>query len=191
MKNRALKNQEPDTDVGSLIAQVATLLRSGIGLEEAWAQALLETAPEIRGDAWMRASHRVAAGEEIGDVLNGLAPEVSQPQALIGAGAASRLAKELGSSAADVLEECVDTVTHLQEAAAERHAALAGPRTTMRVLLALPLVALMLFQGAGVGAIEVLLLKPVGWFCVALGGLLLWWGHRWVNKLLTAAQRGE
>lgn len=186
-----MKPQETDTDVGSLIAQVATLLRSGIGLEEAWAQALLETAPETMGAAWMRASHRVAAGEEIGDVLNGLAPEVPQPQALIGAGAASRLAKELGSSAAEVLEECVDTVTHLQEAAAERHAALAGPRTTMRVLLALPLVALMLFQGAGVSAIEVLILKPIGWFCVLLGGLLLWWGHRWVNKLLTVAQRGE
>lgn len=179
------KTKPPEIDVGEIVTEVAALLRSGVSTPEAWAQTL---AQQPADSPWAEAGHQIAAGTAVDAALRDLASDVKYPGALLGAAAGCRLATELGSSAADVLDECVETVTDLQNAATERQAAFAGPRATMRMLLALPLIALFLFQGAGVNGIGALISTPIGWGCLTIGAVFLVLGHRWVQKLISAAE---
>jgi|GEM_PF-3238401 len=176
-----------DIDVGEIVTEVAALLRAGADPKHAWAQVLSR---QPAGSPGAEAATLIAAGEPVEQVLEWLAPQLRFPGPLLGAAAGTRLAQRLGSSTADVLDECVETVTSLQDSAAERHASLAGPRSTMRVLLALPLFALFLFSGAGVNGIEQLLTTGPGWACLVVGAVFLGFGHRWVQKLIAAAEQG-
>lgn len=177
-----------DVDVGEVVTEVAALLRAGASTLQAWAQTL---AQQPASSPWAQAGQEIAAGTPVDIALRDLAEQVPFPGPLLGAAAGCRLAERLGSSAADVLDECVETVTDLQNAATERRSALAGPRATMRVLLGLPAIALFLFQGAGINGIGALISSPAGWMCLVVGGGLLGAGQRWVQKLIAAAERGE
>lgn len=188
VRESKLGRDHHEVDVGEIATEVAALLRAGADPKDAWAHALSQ---QPSGSPWANAGAQIAAGYEVDHALNQLAGEVKFPGPLLGAVAGLRLATEIGSSAADVLDECVQTVSELQASANERHASLAGPRSTMRILLALPLFALFLFAGAGVNGLGVLLGTPAGWFCAAVGAALLYAGHRWVRRLVRAAERGE
>lgn len=180
--------KQPEVDVGEVVTEVAALLRAGATTQQAWAQTL---AQQPASSPWAEAGQEIAAGTPVDAALRALSSQVPFPGPLLGAAAGCRLATQLGSSAADVLDECVETVSELQNAAAERHSALAGPRSTMRVLLGLPVIALFLFQGAGINAIGALASSPAGWMCLFIGAVFLHVGQRWVKKLITAAERGE
>ena len=73
-----------------------------------------------------------------------------------------------------------------RSAAADRavRVALSGPRTSARVVLALPLLGLALGWSWGAGATEVLLTRPVGWCCCALAAGLVAVGRRWSRHLV-------
>src|SRR5690625_6072016 len=107
----------PEIDVGEVVTEVAALLRSGASTPEAWAQTLAQHPAD---SPWAAAGQQIAAGTSVDAALRDLASDVKYPGALLGAAAGCRLATELGSSAADVLDECVETVTELQNAASER-----------------------------------------------------------------------
>src|SRR5690625_3949514 len=176
----------PEIDVGEVVTEVAALLRSGASTPEAWAQTLAQHPAD---SPWAAAGQQIAAGTSVDAALRDLASVVKYSGALLVAAAGCCLATEWGSSAADVLDGCVETVTELQNAASERQAAFAGSRATMRMLLALPLCALCLFQGAGINGIGTLISTPIGWACLAIGAAFLTLGHRWVQKLISAAER--
>ncbi|HLS03494.1 MAG TPA: hypothetical protein VK030_01910 [Actinomycetales bacterium] len=177
-----------EVDVGEVVAEAAALLRSGADLQQAWAQTL---GRQPADSPWAEAGYEIAQGLAVDEALRGLAKRVKHPEAVLGAAAGCALAQRIGSSAADVLDECVQTATELQTATADRKAAVAGPRSTMRVLLVLPVIALFLFQGAGINAIATLVSTPAGWTCLIAGGALLYGGQRWVAKLITAAESGR
>lgn len=70
--------------------------------------------------------------------------------------------------------------------------ALAGPHTSARVVLALPLLGLALGWAWGAGAVEVLLTRPIGWACCALAAGLVAVGQRWSrNEVLRATPDGH
>lgn len=177
-----------EVDVGEIVTEVAALLRAGASAKQAWAQTLNQRQVH---PAWARAGEEIASGVPIDEALTSLAAQIANPGPLLGAAAGSRLARNLGSSAAEVLDAAAVTVTEVQNAAAERHAALAGPRATMRLLLALPPISLLLFQVAGMSTFETLLSTPAGGVCLALGAVLLILGNRWVRRLILQAQRDE
>ncbi|WP_420362490.1 hypothetical protein AABM26_12855 [Curtobacterium aetherium] len=74
-------------------------------------------------------------------------------------------------------------------AAAERsvRVALAGPRSSARVVLALPAFGVLLGSTWGVDTIGVLVRTPVGWGCLAGAALLVAVAGRWTARLVTAA----
>jgi tight adherence protein B len=73
----------------------------------------------------------------------------------------------------------------------EREVALAGPRTTARVLAALPLIGLLLGAVLGVNTVSVLLGTGPGLACSALGAGFWWLGRLWTAHLVRAASEGS
>ena len=64
--------------------------------------------------------------------------------------------------------------------------ALAGPRTSARVVLALPLLAVVLGATWGVDTVGVLLGSPAGWAVVATAAALVVLAQRWTGRLVRA-----
>lgn len=62
--------------------------------------------------------------------------------------------------------------------------ALAGPRASARVVLALPILGLALGTVWGAGALEVLLTTPVGWACCVTAAGLVAVGQRWSRRMV-------
>ena len=102
--------------------------------------------------------------------------------------AACRLTHSLGAPLAEVLDRCATTVTEAEEARDARRVALAGPRSTARILAGLPLLGLLL--GAGLGADPLAAATDGGWgtASVLLGLVLLVLGWRWTRALVAAAE---
>ncbi len=65
--------------------------------------------------------------------------------------------------------------------------ALAGPRASARVVLALPLLGLVLGSTWGSGAVRVLVASPIGWTCLLLAAVLVALGRTWSARLVRAA----
>jgi tight adherence protein B len=74
-------------------------------------------------------------------------------------------------------------------AAAERavRTALAGPRASARVVLALPAFGVLLGSAWGVDTVGVLTRTPLGWSCVTVATALVAAAVRWSRRLLAAA----
>ncbi len=69
--------------------------------------------------------------------------------------------------------------------------ALAGPIASARLVLALPLIAILFGALLGFDTFAVLFGNPLGLACVAGGGGLLWAGRRWSASLAARATRSE
>jgi tight adherence protein B len=98
-----------------------------------------------------------------------------------------RVADRTGAPVAETLRGLAGA---LRRAAASDRAiqvALAGPRTSARVVLALPLFGLGLGAAWGAGAVEVLVGSPAGWTCTAAAAALVFAGRQWTARLVRSA----
>jgi tight adherence protein B len=127
------------------------------GVPPARAWALVGGFPDDAGPAWRDVSAVLRVAERIG------APSASTIRALAGA---------LRRSAAS------DRAVRV---------ALAGPRASARVVLALPALGLALGSTWGSGAVQVLVASPIGWTCVVLSTGLVVLGRAWTARLVRAA----
>ncbi len=98
-----------------------------------------------------------------------------------------RVAERTGAPSAGALRALAAAMR--RSAAADRavRVALAGPRTSARVVLALPLLGLGLGSVWGAGALEVLLARPAGWACCATAALLVVVGRYWSRRMIAVA----
>ncbi|TDN45762.1 tight adherence protein B [Curtobacterium flaccumfaciens] len=98
-----------------------------------------------------------------------------------------RVASHTGAPAAVALRALAGALR--RSAASDRavRVALAGPRASARVVLALPALGLALGSTWGAGAVEVLLTTPVGWTCCAVAAALVGAGRTWTARLVRAA----
>lgn len=176
-------------DLAVVVTEVASRLRTGATPEAAWAA----TVSRLLGPAEAVGSGGPGAGDD--GVPPALARLVAHCAGDPAAGAAvrtvvvaSRLTHTLGSPLAEVLERCAVTVTEGEQARDARKVALAGPRSTARILAGLPLLGLLL--GAGLGADPLGSATDGGWgtASVLAGLLLLLAGRRWTTALVTAAE---
>ncbi|GAB3159086.1 hypothetical protein GCM10027059_04900 [Myceligenerans halotolerans] len=152
------------------VLQVVALLRAGV-------------AP---GTAWSRAAGVPVdlAGVPDGDALGRLLGP-GDARAVV---AATRLALDVGAPLGQVLESVADSLVRDAEARAEREAALAGPRTTARVILWLPVAGAGLGWLLGADTLGVVTDGGLGTAAAVLGAALLLAGWAWSARLVALAR---
>jgi hypothetical protein len=173
-RGRALRTDRgPGGDVRVVVMQVVALLRAG-------------TSP---GLAWSRA---VGVAVDLTGV-----PDVDELSRLLGARhaeavvAATRLALDVGAPLGRVLEQVAGTLVAEAESEAERDAALAGPRTTGRLLMWLPIVGGFLGWALGADPVATATDGGIGSVAVGLGLVLLVAGRVWSDRLVAAARGAD
>jgi tight adherence protein B len=122
-----------------------------------------------------------------------VASSTSERWALLGA--AWQVAVESGAPLASGLRELAGALRDEAQLHREVGSALAGPVSSARLVLALPLIAVVFGAAFGFDTAAVLFGSPVGIACVVLGGALLWVGRHWSRRLVatatsSTAQRG-
>lgn len=136
-------------------------------------------------DAWRRAGVRVDDGVPVwSDLLARAGGDRHVAGAVL---AASRLAVRTGAAPAAVLDRVVLSLAEEAEAAAQRRAALAGPRATARVLAWLPAIGLLLGAALGADPLGVLLGGAGGLALVGAAAVLVGVGRAWSGRLLRVA----
>lgn len=101
--------------------------------------------------------------------------------------AAWRVASDSGAPLAATLARLGEVLVAAEDARREVAIALAGPRATSRVVLALPAIGLFGGMLLGVDTLGVLATTPPGWFCLLAGGTLLVVARRWMRRLVARA----
>ncbi len=112
-------------------------------------------------------------------------------EAWCGLAAAWSVAGEAGAPLAPALRAYASSLRALADAQREATVALASPRATARVVLALPVVGVILGALMGFGSLTVLLATPVGWGCVLVGMGLVVAARAWNRRLLASAAPAE
>ncbi|OIH93208.1 MULTISPECIES: type II secretion system F family protein [unclassified Curtobacterium] len=98
-----------------------------------------------------------------------------------------RVAERTGAPVAPTLRRLAAALRRTAASDRAVRVALAGPRTSARVVLALPLLGLALGAAWGAGAVQVLVWSPAGWACTALAVVLVSVGRTWTARLVRAA----
>lgn len=176
-------------DVGMVLAEVATRLRAGSSQENAWKQTFIrqgfnddgqvdeEGVPDVLRDLCQKKYRR----KEHANIVWAL------PQAI----AVCRMSKISGIPTAEVLESCAEGITEAAEAAAARKVALAGPKSTARLLAFMPIMGILLGEMMGVEPLVFLTASPAGIGLLVVAGVLEVLGIMWVKVLVRKAERDE
>jgi len=160
-------------------------------------------AAELRGgqaphQAWARLWPNSGLGSQSpspADFSNVEPPQVLRVAARSAAGRSGLLrvaacwevAEHSGSGLADGLSCVAESLQHEREVAAEIDGQLAGPRATVRLLITLPVLALIVGESLGAQPVAVLLTTPYGWLCLGAGSILAGAGWQWVNRQVQTA----
>ncbi|MFH8381259.1 type II secretion system F family protein [Kitasatospora sp. NPDC018058] len=180
--------------VVELCAALAGELRSGSTPEQALHLVTARLAADREGLCRLgeEPAARLAAGRYGGDV-----PAAFQLLAELpgGSGAAAvaacwRVASDGGTGLAAALDRVAEALRGERALAEEIAGELAGPRTTIAVLAALPGAGLLLGAALGARPLDVLLHTSAGLGCLVAGAVLEGLGVLWTARIVRAAARG-
>ena len=103
--------------------------------------------------------------------------------------AALEVSRESGAPVAAALDTCgrvcVALVDHLRSV----RAILAGPKLARRIILLMPVIAVVLTSALGFDVVGVLVGSTLGWMLVAVASALTWAGSHWSRRLTLAASQ--
>lgn len=182
-----------------LIRQAAALLQAGRSLHGLWAELATLQEPCAAGAA---SDHRrpgppgcclhhllrhAAARQRLGDPPFHGATGPGRPESWRQLQACVDLAGLTGAALAELLTRMADALEDGQDAHQARQSAIAGPRSTARLLMGLPWGGLALSLAAGASATE-LLAGSLGWVILGTGGALTVVGHLWTRALIRTAE---
>ncbi|MFD4422615.1 type II secretion system F family protein [Agromyces sp. NPDC058484] len=105
--------------------------------------------------------------------------------------AAWSVAADSGAPLAASLRDLAAALRDEAQLRREVRTALAGPIASARLVMALPLIAVLFGAAFGFDTIAVLFGNPLGAACVLLGTALLWAGRRWSTALAARAGRSR
>ena len=175
-RRQASRRKPAELPLGVLCTQVASRLRSGAGVVEAWQGALArEGSGRIEVDA--------------DGIPLALLARVGTSAAADAVVVACRLAMRCGTPLAEILEECAHGITEVEAADADRRRALAGPAATARLLIWLPAASLLLGAGMGADPVGAVLAGGPAAASIAAGGAFLAVGRWWIRALVRRAER--
>jgi hypothetical protein len=160
----------PGGDVRVVVMQVVALLRAGSSPGASWSRAV-GVAVDLAGVPDVDGLTRVLG--------------VRHATAVV---AATRLALDVGAPLGRVLEQVAGTLVAEAESRAEREAALAGPRTTGRLLMWLPIVGGLLGWALGADPVGTATDGGIGSLAVGAGLVLLLAGRVWSDRMVAAAR---
>lgn len=174
--------------LGVLCTQVASRLRSGASVEEAWRGALGRGGDG--GPSAIGAATPDPAVSSDGDgVPRELVTRVGTSAAADAVVVACRLAHRCGTPLAEILDECAHGITEVEAADADRRRALAGPAATARLLVWLPVASLLIGAGMGADPLGSVLAGGPAALAVAAGTGFLLLGRWWIRRLVRVAER--
>lgn len=172
------------------VARLGVLLRAGLPPARAWSH-LVEVAGPGPGGAWASAAGASAAGDPVAPALRGvLARRPGSDEAtaaLVAVAAAWEVSERTGAPAAQLLRRLAGALREEADARDAREAALAAPRATARLLLALPALGLLLGHALGAAPLLVLVGTAPGRLAGAVGAALALAGWVWTRRLVAAA----
>lgn len=205
------RRPDPAADIDAVAAvteRLAVLLSAGVPAPTAWAHVgdrpVLEAAAAAAADgrsvseAIMAATRPAAAFPGSASASDGASPSASAVDAASDSAPASAaawavlaaawaVAAEAGAPLASSLHDLAAALRDEAQLRREVRTALAGPVASARLVMALPLIAVVFGALLGFDTASVLLGNPIGLACGVVGGLLLWAGHRWSLGLAARA----
>lgn len=167
-----------------VVTQVAGMLRAGMAPGQAW-QSVGQVRVDPRGipDADDLVALVVAGSGPVRGTVTAAARR--QVAAIV---AACRLAAETGAPLAAVLDVIVGTLVTAARGEQERAAALAGPRSTARVLAWLPGIGAVVGMALGADPLGLVTAGGLGATAPVVGLVLVGVGHRWTTRLVARAR---
>ena len=169
--------------VAGVTQRLAVLLAAGVAPVSAWGylegSAVADRVAASRADA----AH---LADTIVEVARGM-PQL-ESGAWRGLAAAWSLATDAGAPLAPSLRDYARSLRSLAQAQRDAAVALAAPVATARMVMALPAVGVLFGLLLGFDTAHTLFATPIGWGCLAVGGLLIFGASRWNRRLVRAAE---
>lgn len=194
----ALPDQQPRTpgtpaDLATVVAAVASRLRAGVRVGDAWSQVLGlpvgDDGPDARQLRAVSERRSGAARPRWGRWRTPPVPGAAgRAQAVV---CADRVAAELGAPLAPVLDTVAQALAADAEAEAELGAALAGPQASARLVGWLPVLGLALGVMVGADPTVVLTDGGAGTAAGVAGVALFVVGRTWSRALVDRARRWQ
>ncbi len=201
-RSRRKRDSPPSFDAGLLAVEVAARIDSGADHRRAWLTALarFEQSADSSGagaTSEMRGDH---AGQidEVGvplllrELWERAPRNPRRARGLLGIPAliaVCRLTHHTGASAARILENCAAALSESSDALGERRIALAGPRSAVKMLAAMPLFGMLLGSFFGGNPVTFLVETPIGRCCFALALICEVAGIVWMRRLVRKAEQ--
>ncbi len=169
--------------VAAIATRLAVLLAAGVTPASAWGY--LDSAPVTRDIA--AAGH---SGASIADAIGRAAQErpASESAAWRAFATAWAVATDAGAPLAPTLRDFASTLRDLAQSQREIDVALASPRSTARLVMALPMVGVVFGLLLGFDTVGILLTTAAGWLCIGMASALLFAASRWNRRLVDRAQ---
>ncbi|MCL2092086.1 MAG: type II secretion protein F [Micrococcales bacterium] len=192
--DRSAGTAAPPADLAAVVAGVASRLRTGVRVGDAWSQVLGvpvgDDGPDVRQLRAVSPPRPGPAGQRSGRWRP--VPQVpgaaGRAQAVV---CANRMAAELGAPLAPVLDTVAQALAADAEAAAELSTALAGPQASARLVGWLPLLGLVLGVVVGADPVAVLTDGGPGTAAGIVGVTLFVVGRTWSRALVDRARRWQ
>jgi tight adherence protein B len=180
-----VKSREPDlASVAATVQRLAVLLSAGTTPSAAWGY--------LRdGDLTEEVA---AASHDGGDISKAIVVAASgsafrqERDAWLGLATAWAVATDAGAPLSPTLRDFAESLRGLSQAQREIAIALAAPRATARLVLALPLVGVLFGVLLGFDTLATLFTTAPGWVCLAVGSALMVIAWRWNRRLVARAQ---
>ncbi len=194
-------------ELARVVHRVAVLLGAGVAPAAAWrhaagldpprwAWAIADAArrsPTAVPDAIRAVAEagRARAAPKADTAAEATGARTGAAASLLGVAAMWRVAAVAGAPIAPALRAAVEALRAEEERRRAAAVALAGPAATIRLVIAMPLVAVAFGALLGYDTIGVLTGTPIGWACVVGGVALLLVARAWGRRLVAAATRAE
>lgn len=174
-----------DANHAEIIARLATLLNAGLAPASAWR----ELADYSHDEVCSRVMDLVDQGRNIHDAIAEVL--TNESVAWRSVGACWCVARHSGSAIGPALMALAESLNDVASTKREIQVALASPLATIRLVMVLPVVAVVSSLLSGVGEAHTVFLTPVGLGALVLGGVMIavaWW---WSKRLAEGAKPPE